>query len=365
MSIDEFDTPPPLAAKLVRVAEQICSNDPLTVADFAVGTGELLEAAKLRWPKANVFGCDISGDRVARLAQTRTNWALAQCDFLNSTSRNSLPDLEAIKNKVDLAVLNPPFSARGGTRATVNFDGGTLRCSPAMAFVLTAAQYLSPDGNIVALLPAGALHADRDQTARSALRQLGEFQEVNETTTTFPGGNLRVTITYLKRGPATLTPITSNQPIVDAIEPGIRVLRGTLENRQIPTSGFENRIPLVHSTELQGYKMERGRIEVPSGTRSVSGPAVLLHRVGRPRQDKIVYVPNGPPFAITDCVVALLCQSELECLQLHKSLTDHFCLVEQNYVGSGAPYITINRIQKVLRLLGFASEVTSWPETTP
>ena len=76
MSIDEFDTPPLLAAKLLRVADMLCEYRPRTVADFAVGTGELLAAAKLRWPQAAIFGCDISNDRVRKLARARTDWTV-------------------------------------------------------------------------------------------------------------------------------------------------------------------------------------------------------------------------------------------------------------------------------------------------
>lgn len=360
MPIDEFDTPPLLAAELLRVAETLCENEPRTVADFAVGTGELLGAAKLHWPRAAIFGCDISNDRVTRLARARTNWTVAQCDFLDRASRSSLSQLECVKTKVDLALLNPPFSARGGTRVEVHLDGQAVRCSPAMAFVLVASQYLSPNGNLVALLPAGVLQAERDQGARAALRQLGEFGAIPGTTGKFPGGSLKVTIAYLKRGQPTPHSTNPTAPNVDATQPRVRVLRGTLQTHELPTNGVREIIPLVHSTELQDNKLQVAQRGVSAGTRSLSGPAVLLHRVGLPRQDKIVYVPQSPPFAITDCVVALLCPNEHECLRLHRSLTEQFDLLERNYIGSGAPYITIRRIRSVLHGLGFASEVTNW-----
>ena len=362
MSIDEFDTPPTLVDKMVQVADLLCQKEPRIVADFAVGTGGLLEAAELRWPEATVFGCDISNCRVAKLARAKTDWIVAQCDFLDLASRASVHYLEIIKSKVDLAIINPPFSARGGTRVDVHVDGLRVRCSPAMAFVLLAAQYLSPDGNLVVLLPAGAPYADRDQGAREALRQLGEFRVKHETTAKFPGVSLKVTIAYLKRGPVSQIPSPSIDPVVGAAWPMVKVLRGTLQIHEIPENGIEESIPLVHSTELQDYGLQLTHRVVPAGTRSLSGPAVLLHRVGKPRQDKIAYVPNGSPFAMTDCVFALLCSSEEECLRLHRSLSDQFDLLERNYVGSGAPYITIQRVRRVLHTLGFGSESTNWQE---
>ncbi len=362
--IDEFNTPPHLAAKLVEVADQLCQGEPRTIADFAVGTGELLAAAKQRWPNATFFGCDISRNRVASLAQVRTDWTLAQCNFLENSSRHSLSNLEKIKAKVDLAVLNPPFSARGGTRVEVLLNGLRMRCSPAMAFVLIASQYLSPDGSLVTLLPAGASHAERDQDARIALNQIGEFRAVLEETAKFPGVSLKVTIAYLKRGPTTQNNKTQIEPFLTVTGPTIGLLRGTLQTHNLPSVETGESIPLVHSTELQDYRLRESERQVPFGTRSITGPAVLIHRVGKPRQDKIAYVPLGPPFAITDCVVVLLCQDEYECLRLHNSLTEQFSLLERNYIGSGAPYITIKRILRVLQTLGFAAEVISWEENS-
>ena len=393
MSIDEFDTPPELAAELIRVADLLCENEPRIVADFAVGTGALLAEAQRRWPKVTAFGCDISDHRVEVLSQARTDWTVVRCNFLDPASRSSLPDLEKIRARVDLAVLNPPFSVRGGTKVDASIDGQDVRCSPAMAFVLFASQYLSHDGNLVALLPAGALEAERDHHARAALKRLGEFEAIPGTTTRFPGGNSKVTIAYFKRGPRipklytrVARRVNTTQPrirlwkatdatVVNRQEPAVQpyklpplvprttimVLRGTSQNQALPTDEGES-VPLVHSTELRGYKLQVTQKTVPSATRSLSGPAVLIHRVGRPRQDKIAFVPKGPPFAITDCVVALLSNDEHECARLHRSLTEQFGFLERNYVGSGAPYITIERIRSVLHCLGFASKVTNWNE---
>ena len=391
MAIDEFDTPPRLAAELVRIAGVLCKNEPRVVADFAVGTGELLTAAKRCWPRAQAFGCDISEDRINGLSRCKPDWTVVQCDFLDCLRRSAVPDLEKLRSKVDLVVLNPPFSVRGGTKVDALVDGATVRCSPAMAFVLFATQYLSRDGCLVVLLPAGALESDRDRDARETLIRLGEFGSIDGTTERFPGGNPRVTIAYFIPKP---NPGIPRRVIRDRVNykpakhriaetttsPGLRnsgnetgqrafsrsqrsgtikLLRGTLQN-QVVRSDEPGSFPLVHSTELQGYTLRSSPNTVPAETRSLRGPAVLIHRVGKPRQDKVVFVPNGPPFAITDCVVAMLSGNREECRQLQRSLTEQFGLLERNYVGSGAPYITLARIQRVLEILGFASEITNW-----
>ena len=391
MAIDEFDTPPRLAAELVRIADVLCEYEPRIVADFSVGTGELLLAAKQRWPQAIAFGCDISEDRVEGLARCKSDWTVVRCDFLDCSSRSAVPDLENIRAKVDLAVLNPPFSARGGTKVSALIDGQAVRCSPAMAFVLFASQYLSHDGYLVALLPTGALESDRDQDARKTLLELGEFGAVKGTTERFPGGNPKVTIAYFKRNPRTRSPRSIFENIVDQAPPRtrrsgranitvfhrsepslgpcavsrsaatspIKLLRGTSPNRAVQSDEHLS-IPLVHSTELQGYTLRASEKTVPRETRSLCGPAVLIHRVGKPRRDKVVFMPKGPAFAVTDCVVALLSEDEEQCRRLQRSLTERYDLLERNYVGSGAPYITLARIQSVLETLGFASKVIDW-----
>ena len=362
MSIDEFDTPPHLAAQMVEIAEKLGEDAPRTIADFAVGTGELLLAAEFRWPEAKVFGCDISRERIDRLSMAKPGWTVGQCNFLDSTDRNTLAELVALKAEVDLVLLNPPFSARGGTRTKLSIGGQQLSCSPALAFVLQAVKYLSSHGSLVSLLPVSSLFSEKDQTARHTLNQLGYFQAINGSTAKFPGGNSQVTIVYFKRDTAARNHSVASLPRAHDNEPKVKVLRGTLPNRQGDVKWCGTTVPLVHSTELQGFKLQRAPKNAPSGTRSISGPAVLLHRVGKPRQDKVVYVPEGPPFAITDCVIALLCKNETECLRLHKTLTAHFELLERSYIGSGAPYITMKRIQTILNDLEFGCEVTSWAE---
>ena len=260
-----------------------------------------------------------------------------------------------------------------------------------MAFVLLASQYLSHDGYLVALLPAGALESERDQKARATLLKLGEFGAIDGTTERFPGGNPKVTITYFKRNSGTGSPhaiIGNNRqsasfrtrkhrtqttrgikPLEAAEESRkiprtvprniVKLLRGTLPNKAGETDEGES-IPLVHSTELQGFALGTSKKSVPETTRSIRGPAVLIHRVGKPRRDKVVFVPKGHPFAITDCVVAMLSQDSEQCRGLHRSLTEQYCLLERNYIGSGAPYITLARIKQVLECLGFPAEIIDW-----
>lgn len=115
----------------------------------------------------------------------------------------------------------------------------------------------------------------------------------------------------------------------------------------------EDEIPLVHSTELRVNGLDLGKRQAGSGTRRVCGPAVLLPRVGQPSSSKLVYHPGGAPFAISDCVIALVCETENEAKRLHSSLLEAWALIERNYVGSCARYITVRRIASVLEALGF------------
>ena len=83
------------------------------------------------------------------------------------------------------------------------------------------------------------------------------------------------------------------------------------------------------------------------------GPAVLLPRVGRPSVEKIAVLDNGVGVAISDCVIALACASDTAALEVRGRLVQKWPRLEQLYTGTGAPYLTVESIHKLLGYLGF------------
>lgn len=80
---------------------------------------------------------------------------------------------------------------------------------------------------------------------------------------------------------------------------------------------------------------------------------VLLPRVGLPNRSKIVKYLEGSAFMLSDCVIALKCDHLEGTGRLWQTLQDNWGLIEQQYVGSGAKYITIRRLMDVLHTIGY------------
>ena len=121
-----------------------------------------------------------------------------------------------------------------------------------------------------------------------------------------------------------------------------------------PISG----VPLVHSDGLQKGLIRPPARFVDTAKSLVKGPAVLLPRVGLPRADKIaVLSEEAGPTALSDCVIALGCESLADGDRVRDVLVEEWDAVRAAYVGSCAPYITIARLRTLLGKLGFPVEV--------
>src|SRR5260370_18357944 len=104
MGPDAFYTPSVWADTLVQAAGRA---RPRVVLDPATGQGSLLRSARVRWPGASLVGTDIALDHQLELRQIGV--CLTRCDFLDVRSRARSVELEAIKGKGDLVLMNPPF----------------------------------------------------------------------------------------------------------------------------------------------------------------------------------------------------------------------------------------------------------------
>jgi predicted RNA methylase len=278
LSIDAFYTPAYLATKMVRLIEQ----EPGVVADFACGDGGLLRAAAKRWGTAHIFGSDISGSAVTEVGELRVATQVSRCNFLSSRSRAQCKALRDIKDKVDVVLLNPPFTCRGGTRHDIGMDGTHLTCSTAMAFLLTASAYLSPSGEVVAILPAGSFNSEKDRAAWDALRDHFNIRVVSEhDNRTFDSCDSNTQIIHLKRkmkGGRTPSTIRSKTPKPNARGVGkteVTLYRGKVQMHAIP----RGRTALAHSTDLRDHKLILNGHKTSSSSLSIKGAFIALPRV--------------------------------------------------------------------------------------
>ena len=165
---DNYYTPRPLAEIVVGYASRRGDG---VIADFGAGEGVLLEESQKRWPDAQVVATDIDRSVVARLRRRHPDWTVGRANLLARLSTNRCQALRKISGKVTLLLLNPPFTCRGGIKRKVVVDDTVFKSSTAIAFLLRSTQYLAPRGEIVAILPEGALYNRKDKSAWGHLRK--------------------------------------------------------------------------------------------------------------------------------------------------------------------------------------------------
>src|SRR6266700_2152471 len=132
---DQFFTPDDVVRKLLSLLR---SQREECVVDFAAGNGNLLRAARARWPDCQVIATDTDERQVKALKRAEPSWRTGRCDFLNPRARRACRAIRGAIQAVSLVLLNPPFSCRGNRTYVVRNEANIIRCSKAMAFVLTS-----------------------------------------------------------------------------------------------------------------------------------------------------------------------------------------------------------------------------------
>ena len=364
--MDQIYTPPYLAALMAKASRARPSqSEEFIVADFAAGSCELLLAAASVWPTATMVATDIDSRAVCNVRKISNSWRTGVCDFLNPRSRRSSPVLRSLKRRTNLVLLNPPFSCRGGKRISASLGDVSSKCSLGLAFVVNSIEYLTEGGELIAVLPQGSLTSEKDATTWSLLRRMGET-EILKTNglRTFARAAVRTAVVRFQKRHTWVKPEPS--PVVNArsasndLHPTVQIVRGTTQMNEIQRGeGYTDSFPFIHSTHLQDFTVSshcevRGR---PG--RCAAGPMVLLPRVGQPKRSKVVQYPYSDAFMLSDCVIALMCPSPDKAELLWSDLQSNWSLLEREYVGSGARYITNRRLSDLLTRLGYFPLIAS------
>lgn len=349
-AVDAHYTPAAIARDL---ADALCADAaPSSVVDFAAGDGALLDAVTTTFPQVQVSANDAHGPTVQRLRIARPTWRTSCSDFLNTRSRvQSLVGNPS--RRYDSVVLNPPFSYRGSRALTSPVVPRCIaRCSPAAAFVVLAARYVSDDGELLALLPASTLESEKDQTAWLELSHSWS----REVLTTyrrgaFPSLAAKVLLVRMRRKPADRLPLRRLQiPRVDDRPRPIqvRLVRGCTPRHAVKPT-VEGRA-FLHTTGLTRNGLVYDEVDY-SGGRATTGPAVLLARVGNPAPWKIVVRTDHQPALLSDCVVALECDSEGTAYDVAGRMVSQWPITARAWNGSCAPYTTLARLRAMLEEL--------------
>jgi len=348
-AVDAHYTPPNMARELLRHVEQLPAG---SIADFAAGGGELLLQAARRWPTREIVACDISRQVVCNISKEQRAWSIGRCNFLSLRSRAASRVLRVAKGGVALCLANPPFSYRGGKRWRVDTAGGTtVLCSPAVAFLLTAIEYLSPGGWLLAIIPANSLRSQKDEAAINLLSRAGAFTVLDH----YPRGSFpsctsqTVSISFRLHRELIPHAVRSCPERPSRLE--VELVRGCAPmHRAVPQC--KGVTPIVHTTDLQDHCVYPPTLGAGGTGRVVKGPAVLLPRVGNPSSDKIALYPASEYVVLSDCVFGITCSSPAHALYLLNLLLANWSAIHQAYHGTCAPYMTTKDLIGALFSLG-------------
>jgi predicted RNA methylase len=347
--VDAHYTPPDMAKELLSHVDWIPAG---SIADFAVGGGELLIHAARRWPLRQIVACDISQKAVSAISHGQEAWSVGRCDFLSPRSRTASRVVRAEKGKVALCLANPPFSYRGSKRWSVNAaDGATALCSPAVAFLLTAVEYLRPSGRLLAIVPSNSIRSQKDEGAIDLLCRAGELTILDH----YPRGSFpsctsqTLSLRFrLEKDPVQQS-VRSDSERTTRFD--VKLVRGcTPMHRVNPLQA--GLVPVVHTSNLNNHCVYSPTCGVATSTRLVMGPAVLLPRVGRPTSGKIALYTSSNAIALSDCVFAIACSSQANALHILNSLIDNWDIFSGSYHGTCAPYLTTDDLTFALAALG-------------
>lgn len=348
---DQYFTPTKLADKLISA---FTIPTPKQIADFAVGDGKLLCAAQKRWPSVRCTAIDIDEEVIVTLKATYPDWQAHTCDFTDAEAREEpLTKLKRIVRFPAIA-LNPPFSIQEGkvrVRA-VTIEGTTVRCSPALAFVVDALAYLKKGGQLVAIIPQGPLYNAQDAKARQLLQEHYGFEIVELIPQAgFKNCTPRTAIVRFTAGVSIEMVAETDEAIDETLVS--RLIRGSISNTTVESSEHPLSLPFIHTTDLEGINLYSPKKRIfRSDVVFATGPAVLIPRVGKPSINKIVLLPAGTQAVLSDCVIAAECLTLEDARELHQRLIAKWSELEQVYGGTGARYISVDKLTIFLKKRG-------------
>lgn len=340
---DSFYTPRILAERLVAFSKKRSLR---TVADFCVGDGELLRAAKKKWSHIKCFGSDISEDAITATRKIHPDWHLTQLDFLDNEARAASPIIRS-QPLFDLILMNPPFSCKGGTIHPVEFEGRKYKSSTAMRFLVTALGYLSKQGVMYAILPTSVAYSQKDNQLWCELERKYNLSILDEPQIQYFKGCAPNVILVSINDLSQVSNFKSNTRISLDFE-NLMVFRGKFSMDSLKKTFGQHF--LVHTTNIKNNRLVDLEIKHDKSLSEITGPAILIPRVGKPKQSKICVIECHETYVISDCIIAIKTDSVKQANVLYRYFLDNWFLVESMYKGTGARYTTIEKVEGLLNL---------------
>ena len=332
MTLDPYYTPQSLAERLVS----FYNGRPKRIADFCAGEGRLLLACEEKFPHAQYVAVDKSHAAIRKLRPRHSGWSIYEADFLND---EQLGRCEFNDESFDLVMLNPPFSCRGNL-FKFELDGFAFSASKALLFLARALRFVRKGGHLLAILPVGVVNSQRDSLLLAYLKKAYGFKVCNRVSNvSFRGKEPNVILVSLQR-PKVL-PKYRERALNLSVPSWLH--RGCCNVISANKNAVRSGLVFVHTTNLQDGRLKDLTLRIsPKGHRILTGPAVLLPRVGNPNEGKFVIVPTGMRLVLSDCVIAILCKNNKTAQKVKKILLTYSVSLFKLYLGTGARYITLS-----------------------
>lgn len=342
--MDDIYTPPELAQWLISQSR----IHPTSIADFAAGGGSLLQAAHSVWPTARLIGSDINPTAVSMLDDALPDTKSIVADFLDDNERDRLTGF----GKIDLIVLNPPFSSRGAVKFPVNIGKDVFYGSKALAFVAHSLTFLSDDGEILALIPSSCLTSERDSVLLGVMRSTHLVESLSTHASAFRGRAVSVTGVRISRRDSPVDGAETNELEQTTSANRVSVLRGSTPVWKARERTSSIGKPFLHTTNVCVDSIHEQLMRTVAFGRIASGRTILLPRVGRPSLKKLS-LWTLPEVILSDCLFALQGQTVTETDALFFAMKSAWSDIEGEYTGSCAPYITKHRLAAALKRIGY------------
>lgn len=328
----------------------------LSIADFSCGDGALLRMAPVK--KDKVIGVDIDHDAIAQLRTVESGWILHCGDFLeeSGTTANFLSEF---RNRLDLVVLNPPFSCKSGVKYSARFHEVELTCSRAMAFLIKSLDFLNEGGSAMAIMPLSCLRSSKDEAALAAISRHWNVSVGNELERkTFKGCRPKSICLVLTRTSTRKDEVvTMRDDDQCTAKTRIFIVRGSMPMYKCASTGT---YPVLHTVDVREFNGASSKIrfsEQPG--RSAVGNTLIIPRVGQPDLRKLKILSLEKPFILSDCLYGLQGRDDEATLLLGQLVREKWEHLELLYRSTCAPYLTLKQLTHFLASIGFESEITS------
>ena len=258
---------------------------------------------------------------------------------------------------VDVILLNPPFSCRGGTLHHVEAFDERVRASTALAFVLLSLERLSVNGEAAIVVPDGVLNREKDEAARRVLEDRFVVRTVRQLRRReFVGCVATARVIHVRRRKSRRNSAKQNSNQTNG-SAELLMVRGTIQMHRVSALRDRNGSPLVHSTNLREGMVAVNGVRVKANTeRRLCSPSVVVPRVGIPQRTKICVYEDDADLVMSDCVISTECSTPDIARMVQRTILDHWDEFSEMYSGTCARYLTLRSYQGFLRRRGFSVE---------